>query len=62
VIELSKHVFESLRRDEDSILYRGRKEEDLSRVLVLAPAEEEPRRESVRRLEHEYALRAELDP
>jgi predicted ATPase len=62
VIELSKHVFESLRRDEDSILYRGRKEEDLSQVLVLAPAEEEPRRESVRRLEHEYALREELDP
>jgi hypothetical protein len=28
VIELSKHVFEPLRRDEDSILYRGRKEED----------------------------------
>jgi PAS domain S-box-containing protein len=62
VIELSKHVFEPLRRDEDSILYRGRKEEDLSQVLVLAPAEEEPRRESVRRLEHEYALREELDP
>jgi len=28
VIELSKHVFEPLCRDEDSILYRGRKEED----------------------------------
>jgi predicted ATPase/signal transduction histidine kinase len=62
VIELSKHVFEPLRRDEDSILYRGRKEEDSSHVLVLAPAEEEPRRESVRRLEHEYSLREELDP
>jgi PAS domain S-box-containing protein len=62
VIELSKHVFEPLRRDEDSILYRGRREEDLSQVLVLAPAEEEPRRESVRRLEHEYSLREELDP
>jgi len=38
VIELSKHVFEPLRKDEDSILYRGRKEEDSSHVLVLAPA------------------------
>jgi PAS domain S-box-containing protein len=62
VIELSKHVFEPLRRDEDSILYRGRREEDSSQVLVLAPAKEEPRRESVRRLEHEYSLREELDP
>ena len=61
-MELSKHVFEALRRDEDSILYRGRREEDSSQVLVLAPAKEEPRRESVRRLEHEYSLREELDP
>jgi serine/threonine protein kinase len=62
VIELSKHGFEPLRRDEDTILYRGRREKDLSQVLVLAPATEEPGRESVRRLEHEYALREELDP
>ena len=62
MIELSKHVFEPLRRDEDSILYRGRGEEDSSQVLVLAPAKEEPRRESIRRLEHEYSLREELDP
>ena len=62
MIELSKLAFEPLRRDEDSILYRGRKEGDSSRVLVLAPAQEEPGRESVRRLEHEYSLREELDP
>ena len=62
MIELSKHVFEALRRDEDSILYRGRGEEDSSQVLVLAPAKEDPRRESVGRLEHEYSLREELDP
>jgi hypothetical protein len=62
VIELSKHVFEPLRRDEDSILYRGRGEEDLSQVLVLAPAKEGPRRESIKRFEHEYSLRPELDP
>jgi PAS domain S-box-containing protein len=62
VIELSKLIFEPLRRDEDSILYRGRAEEDSSQVLVLAPAKEEAGRESVRRLEHEYFLRGELDP
>jgi hypothetical protein len=62
VIDLSKYMFEPLRRDEDSILYRGRKEGDLSQILVLAPAREEPGRESMRWLEHEYALREELDP
>jgi PAS domain S-box-containing protein len=62
LMELSKYVFEPLRRDEDSILYRGRRADDSSQVLVLAPAKEEPRRESVRRLEHEYSLREELDP
>src|ERR1700758_3940801 len=61
-MELSKHVFEPLRRDEDSILYRGRGEEDSSHVLVLAPTKEDPRRESVKRFEHEYSLREELDP
>ena len=62
LIELSRHVFEPLRRDEDSILYRGRNHEDLSQVLVLAPAREGAGRESLKRLEHEYSFRGELDP
>ena len=62
LIELSRHVFEPLRRDEDSILYRGRNQEDLSQVLVLAPATEEPGPESLKRLEHEYSFKADLDP
>jgi PAS domain S-box-containing protein len=62
LIELSRHVFEPLRRDEDSILYRGRDQEDLSQVLVLAPAKEEAGPESLKRLEHEYSLKADLDP
>jgi PAS domain S-box-containing protein len=62
LIELSRHVFELMREDEDSILYRGRKEEDLSQVLVLAPAMEDPGPETLKRLEHEYSLREELDP
>jgi len=60
LIDLSKHVFEPLRKDQGSILYRGRKEEDSSQVLVLAPTKEEP--ESLKRLENEYSLREELDP
>jgi PAS domain S-box-containing protein len=62
LIELSRHVFEPLRRDEDSILYRGRNHEDLSQVLVLAPAREGTGPESLKRLEHEYSFKAELDP
>ena len=62
LIELSRHVFEPLRRDEDSILYRGRNHEDLSQVLVLAPAREGAGTESLKRLEHEYSFKADLDP
>ena len=62
LIELSRHVFEPLRRDEDSILYRGRNDEDLSQVLVLAPAKEEAGPESLKRLEHEYSFKGDLDP
>src|ERR1700761_113323 len=62
LIELSRHVFETLRRDEDSILYRGRNHEDLSQVLVLVPAKEEASPERLKRLEHEYSFKADLDP
>jgi hypothetical protein len=62
VIDLSRYVFEALRKDEEFILYRGQNEEDLSRVLVLAPAIEEPRPESLKRLEHEFSLKEDLDP
>jgi PAS domain S-box-containing protein len=60
--ELSRHVFEPLRRDEDSILYRGRNHEDLSQVLVLAPAKDEAWPARLKRLEHEYSFKADLDP
>jgi serine/threonine protein kinase len=61
LIELSRHVFELLRTDEDSILYRGRDHEDSSQVLVMAPAKEEAGPESLKRLEHEYSLKEDLD-
>jgi PAS domain S-box-containing protein len=62
VLELSRHVFEPLRKDEDFILYRGRSKGVLSRILVLAPAGERPGPKCLIRLEHEYSLREELDP
>jgi PAS domain S-box-containing protein len=61
VIELSKHHFEALRTDDEFILYRGQRGEGGFRVLVLAPAVEYPRPESLNRLEHECSLREELD-
>jgi serine/threonine protein kinase len=62
VNELSKHVFEVLRKDEDSVLYRGRSNGDLSRILVLSPTPERPGPKTSQGLEHEYSLREELDP
>ena len=62
MIELSRYVFEALRKDEEFILYRGRSKDDASQVLVLSPVAEYPTPESLKRLEHEYSLREELDP
>ena len=62
MIDLSRYHFEALRNDEEFILYRGQREEDASRVPVLAPAAHYPRPESLKRLEHEYSFREELDP
>jgi serine/threonine protein kinase len=62
VVELSRQVFEPLRRDEELILYRGRSTDDGSQVLLLASAAEYASPESLKRLEHEYSLREELDP
>ena len=50
VIDLSRYHFEALRNDDEFILYRGQREEDVSRILVLAPAVEYPRTESLQRV------------
>jgi hypothetical protein len=62
VIELSRYVFEALWKDEELVLYRGRNKSDASQVLVLSPVAEYPAPECLKRLEHEYSLREELDP
>ena len=56
----SGYAFSPLREGELT-LYRGSGER-LTSILLLAPVAEQPRLESLKRLEHEYALRAELDP
>jgi PAS domain S-box-containing protein len=62
VIELSRYVLEALRNDEEFTLYRGRSKDDAFEVLVLSPVVQYPTPESLKRLEHEYSLREELDP
>jgi hypothetical protein len=62
VVELSRHVFEVLRSDKDFILYRGRRENDESHVLVLSPVTEYPAPEILKWLEHAFSLREQLDP
>ena len=62
MIELSEHVIEALGKDKEFNLYRGRNKGDNSHVLVLSPLAEYPAPETLKRLEHEYSLREELDP
>jgi PAS domain S-box-containing protein len=58
----SGYVLESLREGADFTLYRGRQHGDPSSVLAVALSAEQPSPQSLRRLEHEYSLAAELDP
>src|ERR1700737_683754 len=62
MIDLSRYVFEALRKDEEFVLYRGRSEDAPVKVLVLSPVVEYPTPESLKRLEHAYSLREELNP
>ena len=62
VIELSRYALEALRKDEEFILYRGRRQGDASQILVLSPVAEHPTPESLKRLDHECSLREVLDP
>jgi DNA-binding CsgD family transcriptional regulator len=61
MIDLSRHRFDGLAEDDECVLYRARSEEDGSEVLVLAPAMQYPSPDVLKRLEHEYSLREELD-
>jgi PAS domain S-box-containing protein len=60
--ERSEYVLEPLRQGADFTLYRGRQHGDPAPVLAVAPGVDKPSPQSLRRLEHEYSLAAELDP
>ena len=65
-MELSEYTLETLRKDAEFILYRGQHprqtEASPPSILVVTPVSERPALGSLRRMEHEYSLRAELDP
>ena len=65
-MELAEYVLETLRQDGEFLLYRGqhRRYTDASppSILALTPVSERPALGTLRRMEHEYALRAKLDP
>src|SRR6202163_4837294 len=60
--ERSGYVLEILREGREFTLYRGWQRGNPSPVLAVALAAERPSPQSLRRLEHEYSLAAELDP
>src|SRR5579863_7906520 len=58
----SEYVLDPIRGGPEFTLYRGRHRSDPSPVLILAPAAQQPLPQSLRLLEHEFSLEAELDP
>ncbi len=65
VMELSEYTFETLRRDEDFIIYRGHHRRPTvaspSSILAMTPVSECPSLASLTRMKHEYSFKAELD-
>jgi predicted ATPase/signal transduction histidine kinase/CheY-like chemotaxis protein len=64
-MNLSDYAFETLRRDGEFAVYRGRprRHADASpSILATTPVLERPASASLRRMEHEYSFKAELDP
>jgi hypothetical protein len=61
MIAPSEYVLESLRESAEFTLCRGRQRCNSAPILAVALAEERPSPQSLRRLEHEFSLAAELD-
>jgi PAS domain S-box-containing protein len=60
-IRLSPYVLESLRKDDEFILYRGRAESGAPRILALATLSQQPTPATIGKLEHAYSLKTQLD-
>src|SRR3984885_14667400 len=57
-----EYVLEPIRDGGEFTLYRARQHKNPSPLLVVAHTAEQPMLQSLRRLEHEYSLAAELEP
>jgi serine/threonine protein kinase len=66
MIDLATYVLEPLHQEDACVLYRGQPQThtdtNLPALLVVAPVGDRPTPASLQQLEHEYAIRAELDP
>ena len=58
----SEYVLEPFRDRAEFTLYRAQQDGNPSPLLVVAPTAEQALPQSLRRLEHEYSLAAELEP
>ncbi len=58
----SEYVLEQIRNSAEFTLFRARQHGNPAPLLVVAPSAEQPLPQSLRRLEHEYSLAAELEP
>jgi hypothetical protein len=62
VMQLSGYSLDRLCDDGEFILYRAHaKPRELPPVLLLAPASARPSPETLKKIDHEYSLRSELD-
>ena len=66
VIDPAEYTLETLCQDGEFILYRGlrknQRDASLSSILVSTPVTERPAPGTLRKIEHEFSLKADLDP
>jgi PAS domain S-box-containing protein len=62
-VERSQYALETLREDDEFVLYRGEhsNQPGSPSVLLLTPASTQPALATLKKIEHEYSLRDELD-
>ena len=60
--DLYSERLDTILEDGEFVLYRQRDQTDSRSLLVVIPRSEHPRPQAVRMLEHEHALRGDLDP
>ena len=61
MIDLSRYNFDTVQKGEEFILHRGQNVDGGSKILALSLVGQHPKPESLKRLEHEYSLKEELD-